>query len=149
MRRYARLHRAAAALAVTAMRGAEVVVRSTSYRLPPAHRANDYRQAVRAGGAAGWSGLPSCVQPLAAPQCGYPPSSTRCACDQAARLISGSRYPLVSKGRGAGRGAWLAPAAAGESGSRGAARLGHPPNAPLPPLPGGQQEMLTGYPPGC
>jgi hypothetical protein len=46
-------------------------------------------QAVRAGEAAGWSGLSSCVQPPAAPQCGDPSSSTSCACDQAARLISG------------------------------------------------------------
>jgi hypothetical protein len=52
----------------------------------PFYCANDYCQAVRAGRAAGWSGLSSCVQPLAAPQCGYPPSSTRCACDHAACL---------------------------------------------------------------
>ena len=49
-------------------------------------------QAVRAGEAAGcrlvWL-LSSCVQPPAAPQCGDPSSSTSCACDQAARLISG------------------------------------------------------------
>jgi hypothetical protein len=42
--------------------------------------ANDCRQAVRAGGAAGWSGLSSSVQPPWAPQCGYPPSSTSYAC---------------------------------------------------------------------
>jgi hypothetical protein len=61
----------------------------------PFHCANDYRRLLPGGApwqpgrAAGWSGLSSCVQPLAAPQCGYPPSSTRCAGDHAAWLVYG------------------------------------------------------------
>jgi hypothetical protein len=74
------------------------------------------------------------------------PAQPDCACDQHAPCgLAGIWFPLaINKGRGA----WLA-AAAGESGSRGAARRGHISYAPLPLLPGGQQEMLTGYPPGC
>ena len=73
-------------------------------------------QAVRAGEAAGcrlvWL-LSSCVQPPAATQCGDPSGSTSCACDQAARLISGFHK---------GRGGWRVPLRE-KSGGRGAARL--------------------------
>jgi hypothetical protein len=76
--------------AAAALRGMEGAVRSTFH--PTALTTTvDYCQAVRPGRAAGWSGLPSCVQPLAAPQCGYPPSSTRCAGAHAAWLGGGSQ----------------------------------------------------------
>jgi hypothetical protein len=57
--------------------------------------------------------------------------------------LAGLWFPLaISKGRGG----WLA-AAAGESGSRGAARRGHLSNAPLPPLPGGAAGDVNRLPP--